>query len=205
MRKQSIFGFLTLKEACRKPAFVFYVGVLLCGIIAGSISAIYGIGREGTWVQELGQYYIQNIDVQLSYAGKTTWLYLLQNAGVIGAIYVFGGLLASPYLVGLIVAAKGCVMSFGVTALVLCAGKSGIWLSLFAIALPGILLLPALVLTASIAAEAYSAAAGRKKTIVLYITELKKAKAPALTGLLLLFFSFALKYGGLCIVKILPL
>ncbi len=141
--KQSTLSFFYTRRVCSSPPFVFAVAVLLCGIVAGSFTGMHIPQNNETYMNRLSEILTQD------YAAHSISQNIATAACIAAwpaAVLIVGCGRGRELWTAIVVAARGFLFSFSVTAAIIKYGWSGVALSAAAAGIPAVVSLPALLL-----------------------------------------------------------
>ena len=146
--KRSALGFFDARRVFHSPMFVFAVAILLCGMVAGSFTGMHIPQTDKAYMNRLSElltrdYTMYSIRQSVATAGCIA-------AWPVGVLIVSSGR-GRELWTALILAARGFLFSFSVTAAVVEYGWRGVCLSAAATGIPAIASLPALALISAAA------------------------------------------------------
>lgn len=176
--KRSALSFFDARRVFHSSMFMFAVAILLCGMVAGSFTGMHIPQNDKAYMNRLSElltrdYTMYSIRQSVATAGCIA-------AWPVGVLIVSCGQ-GRELWTALILAARGFLFSFSVTAAVVEYGWRGVCLSAIATGIPATASLPALALI-SAAALLAGQRAGRRS----YGTELRQYGGALTLGVLLL-------------------
>lgn len=144
--KRSALSFFDARRVLHSPMFAFAVAMLLCGMVAGSFTGMHIPQNDQAYMNRLSELLLQD------YAAAS----LRENVMTAGCIVAWpvGVLVVScgrgrELWNAILLAARGFLFSFSVTAAIIEYGWKGVFLSALTTGIPAIATLPALVLLAA--------------------------------------------------------
>ena len=148
MKKNKVLSFYPFSSLYKTPQFIFLIGVIICGILAGSFTGLHITDSSRQYIQKLSEY------VFLEASKKVSLQKIIWNIGCdfiyITVLFLFSAIWRNAYLTGLLVAAKGFILSFTICAWIGYAGNHNFIFSLFYAGLPAVFILPAILHLAAI-------------------------------------------------------
>lgn len=152
MKHRKKLGSFSFRAVWGTPAFFFLTAVFLCGAAAGSLTGLRSAAVQGALVEQLaaavlatGEGTAPGVLLRDSFLPALFWPLL---------VLLCGGFRLHSLFLSAAVAARGFLFAFAVGAMLGAQGTAGIALSAASCAAGGVLTLPSLLLTATIAFQA---------------------------------------------------
>lgn len=148
MKKNKVLSLYQFGSLYKTPEFIFLTGVIICGILAGSFTAMHITDSSGQYIDKLSDYILATAGREAS-IHQILWN-LFCDFAYLGVLLLCAAVISNAYLTGILTAGKGFMLAFSICALLVRKGSEGLVFSLFYAALPGILILPAILHLAAI-------------------------------------------------------
>ncbi len=146
--KRGMLSFSDVRRLRQSPAFALLTAVFLCGILAGSFTGMHIEQSDGNYVSDLAQLVSSNAAGQLPTL-RTVAACLAGTFGWAVLAILMGAAAGRMLWVPLLLAVRGFLLAFAVTAVLVESGWWGIVISLVSIGVPAALWIPALLLLCS--------------------------------------------------------
>ena len=159
--KREILSLSAVRKMCRQPEFSFLAAVLLCGILAGSVTGMRIPHTDGSYAVHLAELLSQNTAGQLP-SVRTTIVCIL---GVLSwaAAVLFLAWLPGRYLwTAFLMAIRGFLLAFAAAAALNASGLWGIYMSFISVGIPAVFWIPAMLLIGTAALQRTAGSSYRK-------------------------------------------
>lgn len=183
--KREILSLSAVRKTCRQPEFSFLAVVLLCGILAGSVTGMRIPHADGSYAAHLAELLSQNAAGQLP-SIRTTIACILGVLSWAAAILLLSWIPGRHLWTALLMAVRGFLLAFAAAAALNASGLWGIYVSFVSVGVSAAFWIPAMMLIGTAALQSAKGSRSYRKALLRHSDEL-------LCGMILLLLNIVWK------------